>query len=386
MYLQDETHPEYGVVLKYKHGNRCTDQKNYGLELQINCDPLALDTKYFIDPTSLKDDECHPRVVMTSAAGCPTFSMPALWRWSDQNSIIVGIVLVVVGGLLIQFGPTYDKASLIAIATLSMSTMVLILVHALIMPNSTPQWMVWITIAMAIGIGIGAGFGVFLWPKAGVVSVGMALGSIFGLVIYIIFMSDISTDLVEVGIQNGVEGNTTVNGVEKTFADIEAEEWFQLISSIAVCQVVFSILCVIFYEVAVICGTCVIGSYLVVRGISKVIGHFPNEFMIYDSIKNQRLFQNNNWMWIYLVVMLVLALVSVKRQWSNRKTVLSSNEYKKYDFRLRAPSAQPGTGVSRRPTGRVPSGSVQPPSKSAGKYGLMAEDEEPLRSSRDERD
>jgi hypothetical protein len=101
VYLQDESHPEYGVLMKYKHGNKCNDKKNYGLELQINCDSLATEPSYSIAPESLEEDECHPRVVMTSPAGCPVFSMPPLWRWSDQNSLLVGLVLVVAGALLI---------------------------------------------------------------------------------------------------------------------------------------------------------------------------------------------------------------------------------------------------------------------------------------------
>lgn len=87
--------------MKYKHGNKCTDRKNYGLDLQINCDPLATTETYEIDGNSILDDECHPKVIMNTQAGCPVFSMPPLWRWSDQNSILIGILLVLLGGVLI---------------------------------------------------------------------------------------------------------------------------------------------------------------------------------------------------------------------------------------------------------------------------------------------
>ena len=59
-----------------------------------------------------------------------------------------------------------------------------------------------------------------------------------------------------------------------------------MIACIGSCCLVFSILSVVFYEEAVIFGSCVIGSYLMVRGLSKMVGGFPNEFLIYDSLKN----------------------------------------------------------------------------------------------------
>jgi len=88
-----------------------------------------------------------------------------------------------------------------------------------------------------------------------------------------------------------------------------------------------------------------------VRGLSKIFGGFPNEFMIYDSIKNQRLLQNDNWMWVYMIAIIVLSVVAVQRQWGNRKAILSATDYKKYDFRFRAASAHPGTGIPKSRAG-----------------------------------
>ena len=222
---------------------------------------------------------------MNSAAGCPSFSMPALWRWSDANSVVLGIFYIALGSILIQFGPTHDKFSLIAIATFGMGTFVLVTVHAFILPNSTPMWMVWISVLMALGIGAGAGYGVYEWPKIGVISIGISLGTIFGLLIYIMFMSNITGNVaLELGMQTN--STTTAGGTTRPMADIEAEEWTQLMVSVICCILLFSAVSIVFYEQAVIIGTCVIGSYLVVRGIAKMLGNFPNEFLVYDSIKN----------------------------------------------------------------------------------------------------
>ena len=242
--------------MKYKHGNKCTQEKNYGLDLQINCDPLAKESQYEIDPDSISKDECHPKVILTSAAGCPSFSMPPLWRWNYANHIIIGIFLVLIGGLLLQFGPQYDKECLIMISTMSISTIVLVFLHALIMPSSTPQWMVWITLFMSIGIGAGAGYSVYAWPKSGIIYIGLTLGTIFGVLIYLIFMSNITGNLeLELGISSGSSESVTLGGIKRNFADIETEEWRQLILSVFFCQLLFAAVSIVFYQEALVVGT-----------------------------------------------------------------------------------------------------------------------------------
>lgn len=107
-----------------------------------------------------------------------------------------------------------------------------------------------------------------------------------------------------------------------------------------------------------------------------MLGNFPNEFLVYGSIKNQRLTENSHWLWIYLVAMVILSGFSIQRQWGNRKRILSATDFKKYDFRFRAPSAHPGTGAARKPgSSRQGPGTSQMFAKSQIKYGLMAEDE-----------
>lgn len=48
---------------------------------------------------------------------------------------------------------------------------------------------------MAIGIGAGAGYGVYVWPKAGVISIGITLGTITGFIVYVMFLSSITGNL-----------------------------------------------------------------------------------------------------------------------------------------------------------------------------------------------
>lgn len=70
--------------MKFSHGNACTEEKDFSMRVQINCDEGASRTFFYIDENSIAQDECEPVVIMNSPSGCPVFSMPALWRWADE--------------------------------------------------------------------------------------------------------------------------------------------------------------------------------------------------------------------------------------------------------------------------------------------------------------
>ena len=138
VYLIDEDHPEYGVNIKFKHGNACSREKNYGLNLQINCDSSAAKNTYYIDEESIKYDQCQPKIIMNSAQGCPVFSMPPLWRWTDYYNYMVAFTLITLGALLIQFGGKYYMASMCTLAIFGKMCTLLCIMYGFILPNSTP--------------------------------------------------------------------------------------------------------------------------------------------------------------------------------------------------------------------------------------------------------
>lgn len=126
---------------------------------------------------------------MNTPAGCPVFSMPPLWRWTSSNSILIAIVMIVLGYLLLQYGGKYFMASMCIIATFGMTCIILCVLYGLLMPSSTPQYMVWMSVFFSMGAGAGLGYGVYNWPKAGIISIGLVVGAFIGSLIYTIFLS-----------------------------------------------------------------------------------------------------------------------------------------------------------------------------------------------------
>lgn len=341
VYLQNSNYPDYGLKLKFLNGQKCTNDLNYALEVQINCVPDAEKTTFTFDEESIKKNECHPKVIMTSAAGCPVFSMGPLWKWSDHNKYIVGTVLLLIGALLILLGPKRTTASLSLTAFFGMFCFVILFLHGFVMPFWTPEWMVWITIVMAVLIGVGAAVGVVIWPKGGVISVGIVLGTITGTLVYIMFFSDMTGNpALDLAIQQGrVTQKVKIGDIYMTVEEIQWGEWKQMLGCILGCCLIFSIMSVIFFEEAVIFGTCVIGSYLCVRGLSKFIGGFPNEFLIFDSMKNHSFLSNGMMTIVYIFLFVVMSIAMVSSQWKNRQEIKRSTDFKKYDFKYRAPSS-----------------------------------------------
>lgn len=76
-------------------------------------------------------------------------------------------------------------------------------------------------------------------------------------------------------------------------------------------MIIFSGLMLIFFDYAVIYCACITGSYLAVRGFSVFVGGFPNEFLVYDSMINRRFLQNQQSLFMYLILMIVVASVAI---------------------------------------------------------------------------
>ena len=281
--LQNEKHPEYGVNLQMTGGNVCKPNKNYGLNLQINCDAGAAKTSFRLDLESISTDECNPKVIMNTPYGCPVFGMPPVWKWVDTNRIIICAVFLIVGGLLLSVGGKYYLATMATISTFGMTCFMLTLLYGLVLPTSTPQWLVWLSVVLCLAIGAGLGYAAYNWPKIGIFCIGSVVGAFVGTLLYAMFFSGYAQH-----VNTAAPGNLShLGGVSP--AEVQATELKQLWWCIIASAGIFAFISLVFFDYTVIYGSCLCGSYLFVRGLSMVFGGFPNEFLIYDAILNQKL-------------------------------------------------------------------------------------------------
>ena len=94
------------------------------------------------------------------------------------------------------------------------------------------------------------------------------------------------------------------------------------------------------------------GSYLFIRGGSLLLGGYPNEFLIYDSLVNEKLLQQNNMLFVYIILMVVLSIFSIQKQLRLRQENISLYDYKKFDWKYR--QASPGTGLAKSKYQAIP--------------------------------
>lgn len=98
---------------------------------------------------------------MNSKHGCPIFGLTALWRWVAANKPIIGIFLLSLGVVLVEFGGKHYLASMFTISTFAMMVFLLTILFYFVLPTTTPQWLVWIVMFGCLGIGAGLGYGAY---------------------------------------------------------------------------------------------------------------------------------------------------------------------------------------------------------------------------------
>lgn len=95
-----------------------------------------------------------------------------------------------------------------------------------------------------------------------------------------------------------------------------------------------SMICIYFFDHAVIIGSAVIGSYFFFRGISSFLGGYPNEFELYQNYINGKSKELPVSFFLYSAIMVVTAASSFAMQHRMRKANSADYEYRQdYNYR-----------------------------------------------------
>lgn len=94
-----------------------------------------------------------------------------------------------------EYGGRHPTVTMFVMSTFFVMALSVSLLFAFILPTSTPSWGIFVIIVACTLFGMGTGYGVFNWPKVGVVLIGLFMGSLLGTIIYSVFFSGIDTQL-----------------------------------------------------------------------------------------------------------------------------------------------------------------------------------------------
>jgi hypothetical protein len=281
--LIDKTKQDMGINLLFGGGSVCTynSTKKFSLQVQLQCDDKAKETTYAIDTSNL-NDPCSPKVIMVSKNACPVFSLHTLWRWGEYYKHVIGLLMLLTGFLLLMCGGRNYKLVMFFTGQVTTGLFLTFLLFGAVYPGGSPFWVVWLTLFVTLGIGAGIGYAAQKWSRMGVLMLGVSCGAIGGALLYTLVFYHFSSSNPILVI------------------------WL----CIAFCSVVAGVVCMVFFDNAIIFGSAALGAYLFIRGVATMAGGFPNEFVVYLDYKNGTISEVPFSFFVYVGAMLVATVIS----------------------------------------------------------------------------
>ena len=300
MKLISEESPELGVMMMYEGGNMCNETHHFSLVVQVNCNPNIETTTYALDRESL-NTPCDPKVIMNSPHGCPVLSTGPLGSFIVRYAWYLGVPLLVIGMYLLSVGGRYPKTTLALFTTLAASLSSIFVLFAGVFPKNSPAWSVLVVGFVTFSMGGGLGYGAAKWPRIGIVSMGLSLGSLIGYTVYWLFL--------ESHLAN---------------SDSLLLQW----AVVAITGLTTGIICIFLFDYAVIITSSIFGAYSLIRGVSMYAGGFVNEFEIVMATNNGELGELSGMMWVYVILIILIAWAGMRGQIKDRAHHLEMYSYK----------------------------------------------------------
>ena len=221
--------------------------KNYTFTINLLCDK-SIEYGYRIDVLDTSD-ECNPIVGLSSSDSCSIFEANAAIRYVNDNVWIISILLITFGVFATFHGRKFFKT---VVALLGMT----ITFWAIMLSFSPFDWLDNLT-----GTGVVA-----------VVVVTISIALFFAILVGYILSTMIRVAICFLGASIGL-----LAGVAIFKLAIPEESVLMLLVVVISSSVFLAVLSLWFAEGIMIFGTSLVGSYMVVRGFSILIGNFPDE-------------------------------------------------------------------------------------------------------------
>lgn len=235
------------------------------------------------------DGACNYETTLTSKQVCATFDMNALWEFMEKYDYLWGALLIVGGIFLAFFGKKLFLYAIFMVTAIFVVFAILLLFYTTFLEDTTEVWVGWVVLVCSILIGLVAGYFMMKLERVGVALVGGWGGFLLGVMIN-----------------------------EMALYKVESTALFWCIS--IGCGVAAFALSFVISDHVLILMTSFGGSYMLIRGISLYAGGFPNEFTLVEQLQAGDTSAMNNWFYLYMVFILIVAGVAAFVQYRmNRK-------------------------------------------------------------------
>jgi len=281
--------PTSGFIMSYPP----ITNTSYALNVTFNCSESDTEVSESIFAYGGSDDDVY-LVHANSYYGCAYLDLGQFIAFMAQYEILFVVLFVLFGIFLVGFGLKMFNIT-IFLVTAVVGTFASGSLFYSFTSYSTSGGILWVVFFVSVLIGCVLGYLAVKFEKVGFFGLGAALGGVAGLVLF--------------------------NGVILPF--LSATENFQwlLYVVIAILGVCGGLLALQIWKDVIIIATSVIGSYMMVRAVSVVLGGFPAETAVAaGTVKFSGV------AYAYLAVMAIVAIGGIIHQERQKKLREDNNE------------------------------------------------------------
>jgi hypothetical protein len=289
------------LTILLPEGEICDETKkiNYTVKLIFECDDddsadIDDEKENFENNLKLNVNGCEIEVTSKTVYACPLNNYYIFERIFKKYKIPSVIFICLMGLFLAFFGAKVLKVTVLLLGALVFCVVALSAVYSVFSISNENTML--IVMAVAFCIGLALGFLLLKLVKLFIVILGGACGYTLGLAVYAILKDK----------------------------DLNIEEDHLYYGTLVVCILLCALISLCLVKHALIFGTSIIGGYLVIKGISLVLGHLPNESRIVDLIKKKEFDQldeilKDDKALYYYLGWLVIIIIGVCVQYRNNK-------------------------------------------------------------------
>ena len=308
-----------GVSIDFIEGDEChyensTKKFKHTVKLTIYCDS-DIEKEHFLDNFTIihNSNPCFHNYEMRSIHGCTLRSMYLLLKLLNKYNYIFLVLFAIIGIILCFFGNRYINKTIILIGGFIGCYAITAAVLSFFPKFITTE--LYLFLCLFVSFVLGCVIGYFL-------------------------KDDIRFSCLLLGASLGFSCATFVYQIVQNYVDFDPEIVYYV--CIGVCIVVGAFLGWKLYRYVVIIGTAVLGGYLVMRGISLVAGHYLDESLVIDLLKNEEWEELKDlrtpWLYAYLGTWIILSGAGIYYQWKHKddkkkkkkkKDIEDKNEKKK---------------------------------------------------------
>lgn len=183
---------------------------------------------------------------MDAKEACPALDINEIWTFLNKYYVLWGACFVLIGVFLNFFGRKMIDPATFILAFLTSTFALALILYTLFFEHERKEWVNWFVLTLCAFVGIAVGI-LFVKIKIGVIVIGAVAGGALGLIITNTFQ--VPSELAFWSIVIGSAALLALIGIKKS-------NFFK------------------------ICTTSLIGSYMIIRGVSFYAGGYPNEFIL----------------------------------------------------------------------------------------------------------